>query len=423
VNRAATATPLVIDPEKLLAGAVMLQAFFSCITFLEPSPYEVLYLLVVPTALLAGLAVTRATMVLILALLVMLVAQVVALFPYVSHRDVDDGMSPSKYVFYTAYVFAGCVLYGTIFAKRTQTRIDAFLKGWVVGCALAGAWAILQYFQVGGMGDHLTDYGRMQGPFKDPNVLGPFCVAGAAALMQSIIFERRWTLVKGVALAVVLTGGVFLSFSRGAWAAALFTFGFVAVSAWLSEPIARPRVTAGALALSLCVASAVPVVMSQPALTEMLEMRTKVTQDYDIGEDGRFGHQKRAIPLLLDAPLGLGPIRFPVYFRLAAHDAYLTAFSDSGWLGGLALIFFAGATSFVALRQAIERSAFRRQAQLLCPIGLSIFIQAFQIDIAHWRWTYPVFAAIWGVEGLRLASRKRAAQFTPAQVVVAAAAR
>ena len=52
-----------------------------------------------------------------------------------------------------------------------------------LGCVVAGAGAIVGYFDIGGpRRQSLTLYGRASSTFKDPNVLGSYLVLGALYL-------------------------------------------------------------------------------------------------------------------------------------------------------------------------------------------------------------------------------------------------
>ena len=138
-------------------------------------------------------------------------------------------------------------------------------------------------------------------------------------------------------------------------------------------------------------------------MVEVIQQRAQLTQEYDGGETGRFGNQKRSISLLLDAPLGLGPFRFPTYFNLQPHNSYIGAFSDAGWAGGLCFFMLVLSTSFLGIRMCIKKSPVIRHAQVVTPAALGFFLQALQIDIDHWRFVFLMIGVIWGMESARRA--------------------
>ncbi len=72
---------------------------------------------------------------------------------------------------------------------------------------------------------------------------------------------------------------------------------------------------------------------------ETFAKRAAVTQDYDEGETGRFGNQLRGIGMLIEDPLGMGPLRWRRTFNLEPHNSYIGAFANGGWIAGVAFVF------------------------------------------------------------------------------------
>ena len=394
---------LAVRPASLVNVLLAITVIVSCVNNFEPSPFLIALVFLFPAALLEGAVITRATIALFFVIWAKFFTEALSLFPYLSHREIDLGVTPAYFTLYSSFVYIGLLSFALIFSKQTKRRIDIFLAGYAASCVLASVWAIVQYAEIFGVNPDVQALGRAMGPFKDPNVLGSFCILGATYLFQSILLSNRRLFLKVASLATIVAGGIFLSFSRGAWGATAISIVFVAVSTFVTAADKRVRrrvvmTVMGAIALGF-VGSAY--VASNDALSAMLEIRAKVSQDYDSGEDGRFGHQRRSIPMLLQRPLGFGPFRFPVYFDFEPHNSYISAFADAGWLGGIAHLFFVGATLTFAVRAAFTRSPFMAQAQAILPAIVAIDVQAFQIDEAHWRFMYMAIAAIWAFEGAR----------------------
>jgi hypothetical protein len=223
--------------------------------------------------------------------------------------------------------------------------------------------------------------------------------------MQSLLIgARRHRLVKVVALAIVLFGGIVLPFSRGAWGAMVVGAVILGVTTYRTADSRTMRQTlryslAGVL---LLVGATVAIVALTPSLSETFSSRAKLEQDYDGGATGRFGNQVRSLPMLMERPFGFGPHRFAVYFGLDPHNSYIGAFSSAGWSGGAAFMLLVVLTSMLTLRQALERSPYLRQAQVVAPAMISAFLQAFQIDVDHWRFVYLMVGAVWGMEAARV---------------------
>ena len=80
-----------------------------------------------------------------------------------------------------------------------------------------------------------------------------------------------------------------------------------------------------------------------------------MAQDYDVGDEGRFGNQLRAI-LLLDLQFGFGPLRFSHVFPQEPHNVFLSAFASFGGLGGLGSLTFTGVTIYLGWVSTFRRS-------------------------------------------------------------------
>ena len=206
---------VTINAESLLRGTLALMLGLSCLSFVEPSPYEFFFFLLIPVSLLSGLALTRTTLVFFLLVFAVVAAQVFALFPYLEHPVVGDNLTPALYTIYTVYLYASGVLFALIFARQTGPRLQLSLNAYAASCIFAGCWGIAAYLDIGGLAAREPILGRIAGPFKDPNVLGSYCILGALYLLQQAVFGQQRRVLNFAGFLVVLIGGVFLSFSRG----------------------------------------------------------------------------------------------------------------------------------------------------------------------------------------------------------------
>ena len=125
--------------------------------------------------------------------------------------------------------------------------------------------------------------------------------------------------------------------------------------------------------------------------------RASLTQDYDVGELGRFGNQIRSIPLLLERPLGFGPLRFGEFFPQDPHQTFLSTFASYGWAGGLAFAAFTATTLYLGWSLALRRSPFQAEAIALWSACFPQILQGVQIDTEHWRHLYLITGCVYGL--------------------------
>ena len=387
-----------IDYGFLLRGTFAVFVFSGFVAFIEPSPYDILFFVALPLWFLGGFTMRRTVVPLLAVVFAYELGGFISLIPHLDETDPRVFMLLSLYLGLTAIVFA---LY---FAEDSERRLEICLQAYAASTVVAAIFAIIGYLGFGGLGEFLSRYGRASGTFKDPNVLGSYLVLGAVYLIQNLVLLRtRHMIATGVSLFIVIAG-IFLSFSRGSWGA------FVVAAALCiglgyatsSDARVRRRIVMMALAAVALAAVAVLVLLAFSEIRDLFLQRAALEQDYDSGATGRFGNQLRSLPLLLDNINGLGPLRFRLIFGLEPHDTYINAFASYGWLGGFAFLLLVGLTSVVGFRVSIVRSPYRRLAQVVWPSLLVFFLQAFQIDIDHWRHVFLLLGAVWGLESARM---------------------
>jgi O-antigen ligase len=367
------------------------------VVFIEPSPYDFLILITIGLWALGGFSVHRAVLPLVTLLSLWAFGGFLALIPYWNEED------PVVFMFHTAFIVTTGIFYAVFLSQKTATRLELLLVGYSASCVLAAAIAVTSWMGVFGSGEDWIRDGRAMAPFKDPNVLGSYLVTSVIYLVQRLLLGRMrhlWLVLPSLALIVA---ALFLSFSRGSWAATIVSLtmivGFLIFTADTRQM--RLRVLAGSLVVLIVASTALAGALSVPSLREFFFQRAAVTQDYDDGPNGRFGNQMRSIPMLLDRPLGFGPLRFRLTFDLDPHNSYINAFASNGWLGGFSYLLLVLSTCFVGFRQCVTRHPWRRDAQVLFAATFVFFLQGLQIDLDHWRFYYVSLGAVWGIEAAR----------------------
>ncbi|WP_375461189.1 O-antigen ligase family protein [uncultured Enterovirga sp.] len=398
-------------------GLFGLFIFFTCFTFLRPSPYDFAAIPAMLVWLALGIRLHKAAIVFLAPLILYHLGLISGLLPYL------DEPEPTLWTFQSIYLMVTCIFFVMFFSDDAERRFDFGVKAYVASCIFAAGAGILSYFQATGI--LFTMDGRAAGVFEDPNVLGSFLVLGVLFLLRGLLTgESRHPIVSGAMILFIATA-IFLSFSRGSWGAlAAGTLLTVAFTFRSSVARIRRRIAILAAVGLFFGAGALAGLLSVGTVAETFVDRFTLTKDYDEGVTGRFGNQMRSIPLLAERPLGFGPLRFRLRFGLEPHNSYIGGFANGGWLGGFAFIGMVLVTAFVGLRLCLVPSPYRGRAQVVVPAVLMFFLQALQIDIDHWRHVYIMLGMVWGLECARVrwmaqqapaaAGRMRARRMVPA---------
>ena len=395
---------MTIGVEPLRRWVLWLFLAVSAFASIEPSPYEAMFLVALFVFASGGLRFDRTMAPPIIALALYNAGGLLSLTPWVGESESVTFIAISIYIALTTIFFAALV------AAAPAERMEIIQRGYVFAGLVAAVLGILGYFNVAGTGEYFTLYDntRAMGPFKDPNVFGPFLVPPMVWLSQDLLLRRGSALAAAAKLTVILLA-LLLSFSRGAIidflgsAALLLGLTFLTATA----PRDRARVVAVALAGAALIAIVVMVALSAPAIRDLALERASLSEDYDTGEQGRFGNQLRSIPMLLDLPFGFGPLRFGHIFPQDPHEVFLSAFASFGWLGGLAFLAFIATTLYYGFRLPFRRSRLQPQVVALWSALLPQILQGVQIDTGHWRHLFLMCGCLFGLAAAE--RRERAA--------------
>ncbi len=367
----------------------------SGLVFSEPSPTDLVTIALIVLLPVAGLV--RFGPALALLLLVWVATAAFGLVAALAAADL--GMAVTHTVV-SLYLYGGAIVLAGFIALKPEAHCKLMFNGLTVAAVIAAAAGLAGYFGLMPGTEIFTKFGRASRTFKDPNVFGPFLVPPLLYALH-IALERPLTRsALPLALAGFLGLGVFLSFSRGAWINLVAGLGVYAVLAFLT---ARSNARRQKIAfLSVCsaalVAAAVAAVVQIEKVSSLVSERASVAQSYDVGPEGRFGGQEKAVALILEHPLGIGAQQFALqHHHEEVHNVYLSMALNAGWLGAGLYTIAVGLTILVGLSAAMQRTP----AQPLLLIALAAFIaNAFEgviIDTDHWRHFYLLMAMVWGV--------------------------
>lgn len=359
----------------------------------EPAPFDLLILLTIFLMLFTNIALPRQLKWVLALCFVNLIGSFAGIV-------FSDHYSDS-YMHIVVTTYMSMFAIGLIFMvyNNPQKTIQILIKAYVWAALISTLLAIMGYFHIGPTYDLFTLYGRAKGGFKDPNVYGPFIVPPMLYLLERIVSgDIKIKLIATLKFSILLLG-LLLSFSRGAWGVFLFSTLIMFASMYYTAPSNRFRVH---LSLYILISAiflflALIAALNIPAIADLLSERASLTQSYDVEEGGRFTHHTDALKILIENPLGIGAKEFGWTHGEDVHNTYLTQFLIGGWVAGFSYLFIAFSTMIVGFKYCFQVYELRKLYIVFYATFISLSVEAWIIDIDHWRILYVLLGVIWGV--------------------------
>ena len=364
----------------------------SSLVVIEPAPYDILVLLALLGFFLTGMRIPRAIQLPALFAMLFIVGNALASALAVDPVDTIRSLSIRIYMV-MAWFFFVCVI-----AMSPGRVLPTLWSGYTFAAVFAVTWATLEYFGFISTGDWPQGW-RARGPFKDPNVYGPFLVPVAVYAVSRVATGHRYGFTLFLPLFLLFSFGILISFSRGAW---LNYFGSLVIFFalfFLSDKAARSRVRmlAAGLVLTCCAALMVVLAVSNERVGGLFFERAAIVQKYDVAQGGRFYSQQLALQTAAQQPWGIGPGRSDAEFGLEPHNLYLHVLVEGGWLSAIGFYTLI-LLSFYRIRPLVGRNFPYRAEAFVVIAGLTgILAQSFFIDSTHWRHLWLLVAMLWGL--------------------------
>jgi hypothetical protein len=403
--------------QRLLNVTLFITLALSSIAFIEPSPHDGLMLVLLLVCVAARVPFDRKLVPLLILTLVWLLGGLVCL------TQVGDQANAIQYDGTSIYLGIAGILFACLFCNGDAVRLKIMRRGYLLAALIATAAGYAGFFHLVPHADIFLDNDRVSATFKDPNVFGPFLIFPLLVLI--IGFMIRGIRVGGLIVAVALLGGLFLSFSRGAWMhfAVSAIVAAVLLFAVSPEPRMRYRIVLFGIGAALAAALVVAALISIDSVRDIFVERAKAIQPYDVGPGGRFWEQRLALGQILDHPNGLGPFEFGRIFGTQQHDVYMQGFLVYGWLGGAAYLTLVLVTLVIGIRAAIIATPW--QAYLIAAYAAFVgeVFEGFIVDTDHWRHFFLLLGLVWGLTVATInACRRRSAALDGVRFDAAAAA-
>jgi O-antigen ligase len=377
------------------SGAVFLGILLSGFVISEPAPYELYMAGLIAIWALFGLRISRAATPLLVLLVTMNIGGMISM------TQMADLANTPLYLAVSLFLAFSAVFFASITAVRPNLYRLIFIA-YVVSAVATSLLGIAGYFHAFPGAEMFTKYDRAAGAFQDPNVFGPFLVLPGIYLLYLLLTGPVTRMPLLAMPLLIITAGIFFSFSRGAW-------GMFAVSAVLltgclflqsASGMFRLRVVVMTIAALALLVVAMIVILQLPGVSEMFSNRAHLEQSYDTARLGRFARYGIGFQMAMEHPFGIGPLVFGTIFGEDTHDIWLKMLMDYGWLGFVSFLALVAWTMAAGFRILLRDRPW--QPYLLCAyvafignIGLGTFI-----DIDHWRHVYLLLGLVWGAIAL-----------------------
>jgi O-antigen ligase len=357
----------------------------------EPAPYEIYMVGLIAIWALFGLRVSRTVAPLLVMLCVFNIGGLISMTQMDALKDTPLYIAVSLFLAFTAVFYAAVI-------ERDHTLLPVIFRAYTAAAVFTSALGMLGYFHVLPGTEMFTLYDRARGGFQDPNVFGPFLLLPAAWLTYGILKDRPAKAPLLILGLLIITLGVFLSFSRAAWGMMALVVLMVAGIAFLGSQSARLRLRIILLfgAALVFLAVALVIALQFPSVSDMFTDRAKLVQDYDGARLGRFARHWIGYGMAMEHPLGIGPLVFGQTLGEDTHNIWLKALLDYSWLGFAAYMAMTWITLGIGFKLLFRQRPW--QSYLICAYSVyvaHVFVGNI-IDTDHWRHFYLLLGIIWG---------------------------
>lgn len=381
-------------------ASVAVGVFLSGFVIAEPAPYELWLAFLIGTWFILGLRISRSVGPL---LALFITFNIGGMLSITQMRDLAAGnhLDGPIYIAVSTFLALSSVFYAAI-VEDNQKRLRLIFNTWVVAALITASLGILGYFHAVPGFDIFTRYDRAMGAFQDPNVFGPYLVTPSLYLMHGLLVgDLKKAPIKAACL-LVLAFGVFLSFSRAAWA--LFAFASVMLIFCMllkhRSNTFRLRILVMSMTAIIFMVVLLVVALQFPQVSDLFSTRLQLVQSYDGGHLGRFERHGIGFMMSMERPLGLGPLVFGQMFREDEHNTWLKTLTTYGWIGFACWISMICWTIYIGFRNFLKERPWQPFVMIAWIVILGHVGIGNVIDTDHWRHLYMLIGIVWGCGAL-----------------------
>jgi O-antigen ligase len=385
------------------------------IVMVEPAPVDLGVVLLLAVGLVFGsLSLKRVPSGPVFLLLLFSLSNLVSMY------EASNAARATWFCLVTGYLLLSWFLLVGLLDRYGAIALKCILAGYIFAGVLSAVLGTAAYLATTPYTKYLLLNGRPRGLFKDPNVYGPYLVPIVVCALA--ILSRRINKVSRflfwLAILLISTIGVFLSFSRASWINLVVTLGaFFLLQIVFSDNTRRSfrHLTVG-LGCTVVLAGSVIAVGKAPQISHMIATRigSGGLQSYD---SDRFATHRRALESVIQHPLGIGPGQSELVFQYAAHSLFYRLLAENGLLGFISFSTFLLLCFMRSLRLArAARSEIWRLAAIVnaaCLLGT--LVNSAVVDTLHWRHMWILLAIPW-VSTHRIHEVPNTGQFAPREV-------
>ncbi|THK39864.1 hypothetical protein EHS39_01495 [Ensifer sp. MPMI2T] len=405
----ASASPSIVLRPQLAAislvgsGLVAVAVFLSGFVIAEPAPYELFMACLIGLWALFGLKISRYVAPLLSLLVLFMVGGILSL------TTMSDLATGPMYMAVSGFLALSAVFFAAIVEDRHQ-RLRLIFNAWVAAAVITALLGILGYFGAIPGGTNFTLYDRAKGAFQDPNVFGPFLAAPMLYLIHGLLTQPIRRAPPKIVGLLILALGVFLSFSRAAWALNLFcivAFVFVMLLKERSG-LFRLRILVLALCGALFIVAALVAALQSEQVATLFSSRSQLVQEYDGGHLGRFDRHRIGFLMAMEKPLGIGPLVFSTIFPEDEHNIWLKCLTSYGWIGLIAYVTLIVWTLSLGFRFLLLDRPWQPYLMIAWVTLIGHAGVGNVIDTDHWRHFYMLLGIVWGCAALEYRFQRRA---------------